>query len=60
MGAEARTTLRLWVVHPRGDRAIADTVIFAAARKAGLTYTKVVRFSSTDTAEKLVIPVAAR
>ncbi|MEP6729355.1 MAG: DUF3052 family protein [bacterium] len=50
----------IWVVHPRGDAAVADTVIFAAAKDAGLTYTKVVRFSDTDTAEKLVIPRAAR
>jgi Protein of unknown function (DUF3052) len=50
----------IWVVHPRGNAAVADTVIFAAAKAAGLTYTKVVRFSDTDTAEKLVIPVAAR
>jgi len=50
----------IWVVHPRGNASVSDTVIFAAAKKAGLTYTKVVRFSGTDTAEKLVIPVAAR
>lgn len=50
----------IWVVHPRGNPSVADTVIFAAAKEAGLTYTKVVRFSETDTAEKLVIPVAAR
>ncbi len=50
----------IWVVHPRGDASVADTVIFAAARDAGLTYTKVVRFSERDTAEKLVIPRAAR
>jgi hypothetical protein len=50
----------IWVVHPRGVPAVADTVIFAAAKDAGLTYTKVVRFSETDTAEKLVIPRAAR
>ena len=50
----------IWAVHPRGDASVADTVIFAAAKAAGLTYTKVVRFSETDTAEKLVIPVAAR
>lgn len=50
----------IWVVHRRGDASVADTVIFAAAQDAGLTYTKVVRFSETDTAEKLVIPVAAR
>jgi hypothetical protein len=50
----------IWVVHPRGDATVADTIIFAAARDAGLTYTKVVRFSERDTAEKLVIPRAAR
>ncbi len=50
----------IWVVHPRGNADVADTVIFVAARAAGLTYTKVVRFSETDSAEKLVIPVAAR
>jgi hypothetical protein len=50
----------IWVVHPRGDATVADTIIFAAARDAGLTYTKVVRFSEHDTAEKLVIPRAAR
>jgi hypothetical protein len=50
----------IWVVHPRGVPAVADTVIFAAARSAGLTYTKVVRFSETDTAEKLVVPRDSR
>jgi hypothetical protein len=50
----------IWVVHPRGDASVADSVIFSAARDAGLTYTKVVRFSESDTAEKLVIPRAAR
>jgi hypothetical protein len=50
----------IWVVHRRGDASVSDTVIFAAARDAGLTYTKVVRFSERDTAEKLVIPRAAR
>ena len=50
----------IWVVHPRGDASVGDTVIFAAARDAGLTYTKVVRFSERDTAEKLVIPRSAR
>ncbi len=50
----------IWVIHPRGDASLADTVIFAAGKDAGLTATKVVRFSETDTAEKLVIPRAAR
>ncbi|MDB4889078.1 MAG: hypothetical protein JWL61_933 [Gemmatimonadetes bacterium] len=50
----------IWVIHPRGDASVADTVIFAAGKDAGLTATKVVRFSETDTAEKLVIPRVAR
>jgi hypothetical protein len=50
----------LWVIHPKGRAGVKDTDIFAVAKCAGLTYTKVVRFSETHTAEKLVIPVAAR
>lgn len=50
-----------WAERIRSPRSsIADTVIFAAAKDAGLTCTKVVRFSDTDSAETLVIPVAAR
>ena len=59
MGAEAKTTLRVGRQTFAGTAHL-ETVIFAAAKPAGLTYTKVVRFSETDTAEKLVIPVAAR
>lgn len=50
----------VWVVHPKGRGGLKDTVVFAAAKRAGLTYTKVARFSDTHTAEKLVIPRAAR
>jgi hypothetical protein len=51
----------VWVVHPKGkDSKVKDTDIFAAAKNAGLTATKVARFSDTHTAEKLVIPVAKR
>lgn len=50
----------IWVVHPKGKGALRDTEIFAAAKEVGLTATKVARFSSTLTAEKLVIPVARR
>ena len=46
----------LWVLHPRGVREVQDTAIFAAAKAAGLTYTKVARVSATHTAEKLVRP----
>lgn len=66
MGAEAKTTLTL------GRQTFAGTAHLATnelrfrgdhslrVSHSGLTDTKVVRFSDTDTAEKLVIPVAAR
>jgi hypothetical protein len=44
----------LWAIHKKGPAGIPDTAIFAAAKHAGLTYTKVARFSPTHTAEKLV------
>jgi hypothetical protein len=50
----------LWVVHPKGTDGVKDTDIFAKAKAAGLTYTKVVRFSDTHTAERLAIPKVAR
>jgi hypothetical protein len=50
----------IWVVHPKGKDGLSDTTIFAAAKRAGLTYTKVARFSATHTAEKLVLPKAKR
>jgi hypothetical protein len=51
----------IWVVHAKGAGAkVKDVDIFAAGKKAGLTATKVARFSDTHTAEKLVIPVAKR
>lgn len=51
----------IWVVHPKGPAAgVKDTDVFAAGKKAGLTATKVARFSETHTAEKLVIPLARR
>jgi hypothetical protein len=50
----------LWAIHPKGPTGIPDTRIFAVAKDAGLTYTKVVRFSETHTAEKLVRPRASR
>ena len=51
----------IWVIHPKGSASkVKDTDVFAAARRAGLTATKVARFSDTHTAEKLVIPVARR
>lgn len=51
----------IWVVSPKGKAArLKDTDVMAAARAAGLVDTKVVAFSATHTALKLVIPVAKR
>lgn len=50
----------IWVVHPKGAGGVPDTTIFARARELGLAYTKVARVSDTHTAEKLVLPRAAR
>jgi hypothetical protein len=50
----------VWVVSPRGDPRIKDAHVITAARDAGLVDTKVVRFSDTHTALKLVIPLAQR
>lgn len=51
----------IWVVSPKGKgAAIRDIDVIAAARAAGLVDTKVVSFSDTHTALKLVIRVALR
>jgi hypothetical protein len=51
----------VWVVSPKGKSAVLkDVEVMAAAREAGLVDTKVVGFSDTHTALKLVIPKAQR
>lgn len=50
----------LWVIRPKGGRAITESDVLAGGKAAGLVDVKVVRFSETHTAEKFVIPVAAR
>ncbi len=45
---------------PRGDPAIRDVDVIAAATESGLVDIKVVRFSDTHTSLKLVIPKALR
>jgi hypothetical protein len=51
----------IWVVSPKGKGAVLkDTDVMAAARVAGLVDTKVVGFSASHTALKLVIPVDRR
>jgi hypothetical protein len=50
----------LWIVRPKGRPEISEGAVMAAGKAAGLVDVKVVRFSDTHTAEKFVIPVAAR
>ena len=51
----------LWVVSTKGKQArIKDLDVIAAAKQAGLVDNKVVSFSDTHTALKLVIPVGLR
>jgi hypothetical protein len=50
----------IWVVYPKGRPEIREIVVIAGAKRAGLVDNKVVRFSETHTALKLVIPLANR
>jgi hypothetical protein len=50
----------IWVVRPKGAEAITEADVLDAGRAAGLVDVKVVAFSPTHTAEKLVIPVSRR
>jgi hypothetical protein len=51
----------IWVVSPKGKGAVLkDVDVMAAAREAGLVDNKVVSFSDTHTALKLVIPRTLR
>ena len=63
--SELRSALKpaggVWVVSPKGKSAVLkDAEVMAAARESGLVDTKVVGFSATHTALKLVIPKANR
>ena len=50
----------LWIVRPKGRPEISEASVMAAGKAAGLVDLKVVSFSATHTAEKFVIPRAAR
>jgi hypothetical protein len=50
----------IWVVHPKGRDGVAYSTIFRCARALGLSNVTVTRVSTTHTAEKFVIPRAAR
>jgi hypothetical protein len=50
----------LWVVYPKGQKHITENDVMAAAKSAGLVDVKVVSFSETHTALKLMIPLSRR
>jgi hypothetical protein len=50
----------LWIIRPKGRPEISERATMAAGKRAGLVDVKVVAFSATHTAEKFVLPVAAR
>jgi hypothetical protein len=50
----------LWIIRPKGGKAISEADVLEAIRDAGLVDTKVVAFSKTHTAHKCVIPVELR
>jgi hypothetical protein len=50
----------LWIVYPKGQKAITENDVLAAGRKAQLKDVKVVGFSPTHTALKFVIPLSKR
>lgn len=50
----------LWVIRPKGSKAITEAEVMAAGKAAGLVDVKVAAFSATHTAEKYVIPVRSR
>jgi hypothetical protein len=50
----------IWVIRPKGSAAISERDVMDAGKRSGLVDVKVVRFSGTHTAEKLVIPVTKR
>jgi hypothetical protein len=50
----------IWVVNPKGQKSFNENHVLAAGKKAGLVDVKVVKFSETHTAHRLVIPKAQR
>lgn len=50
----------VWIVRPKGQRAVTEADSMSAGKRAGLVDVKVVSFSEALTAEKYVIPVAKR
>jgi hypothetical protein len=50
----------LWIVYPKGKKAITEDDVLSTGRKSGLKDVKVVAFSPTHTALKFVLPLNKR
>jgi Protein of unknown function (DUF3052) len=50
----------LWVIRPKGGQDIKEVDIIDAAKGAGLVDNKIASFSETQSAMRLVIPLALR
>ena len=50
----------LWIIRPKGSKAISEADVLATVRASGLVDTKVVAFSRTHTAHKTMIPLELR
>jgi hypothetical protein len=60
MAAAIKKNGAIWVVYPKGQTQIREIDVIAAGKGAGLVDNKVVAFSGTHTALRLVIPLARR
>ena len=60
IGRSLRPAGAVWVIRPKGVSTISESDVMAAGKAAGLVDVKVVKFSETHTAEKLVVPVGLR
>ena len=50
----------IWIVYPKGQKAITEMSVMNAARAAGFVDNKTCKFSETHTGLRVVIPVARR
>jgi hypothetical protein len=60
LAAKLKSDGGIWVVYPKGVKAVREIQVLDAGRAACLKDLKVVSFSSTHTALKFVIPLPAR
>jgi hypothetical protein len=60
LAASIKKNGAIWVVYPKGQTQIRELDVIAAGKTTGLVDNKVVAFSDTRTALRLVIPLARR